>query len=211
MPTQWPLVGPQKIRLCIWVLCSCHTRVTTSISGILCRRPGLPYTKQMPFGLTGAPTTIAHVTAEKLGDLLPKLDIELLVDDGGMAGDDFENLLDHTKQFLTCVRETHLLLSAKKSEFFMTEIIFAGSQVGPNGVKPDTTKLTAVVEWCQPPDLLNLSHFLGLTGYFCDLVKGYSRIAQPLTNLIQGAAVPKDAGKAAYRAALQAIKLPNVW
>jgi len=165
----------------------------------------------MPFGLTGAPTTIAHVTAEKLGDLLPKLDIELLVNDGGMAGDDFENLLDHTKQFLTCVRETHLLLSAKKSEFFMTEIIFAGSQVGPNGVKPDTTKLTAVVEWCQPPDLLNLSHFLGLTGYFCDLVKGYSRIAQPLTNLIQGAAVPKDAGKAAYRAALQAIKLPNVW
>jgi len=59
-----------------------------------------------------------------------------------------------------------ITLSAKKSEFFMMEIIFAGAQVGPEGVKPDDTKLTAVVDWFQPPDLLNLSHFLGLMGYF---------------------------------------------
>jgi len=138
----------------------------------------------MPFGLTDAPTTFAHVTAEKLGDLLPKLNIELLVDDGGMAGDNFENHLDCIKKFLMHVWESHLSLSAKKSEFFMTEIIFSGSQVGPNGIKLDATKLTAVVEWCQPPDLLNLSSFLGLTGYFHDLVKGYPKITQPLTNLI---------------------------
>jgi len=90
--------------------------------------------KRMPFGLTGAPTTFAHVTAEKLGDLLPKLNIELLVDDGGMAGDDFEDLLNRTRQFFIRVRESRLSLSVKKSEFFMTEIIFAGSVVGPNGV-----------------------------------------------------------------------------
>jgi len=115
--------------------------------------------KRMPFGLTGAPTTFAHVTAEKLGDLLPKLGIELLVDDGGMAGDNFEGLLDRTRQFLTRVRETRLSLSAKKSGFFMTEIVFAGALVGPNGVKPDATKITAVVDWRQPPDVLNLSRF----------------------------------------------------
>jgi len=57
--------------------------------------------KRMPFGLMGAPATFAHVTAEKLGDLLPKLGIELLVDDGGMAGDDFENMMDRTRQFFT--------------------------------------------------------------------------------------------------------------
>ena len=41
--------------------------------------------KRMPFGLTGAPAMFAHIIASKLGDLLPKLDVELLVDDGGMA------------------------------------------------------------------------------------------------------------------------------
>ena len=138
----------------------------------------------MPFGLTGAPTTFTHVTVQKLGDLLSKLNIELLVNDGGMAGDSFEDLLNRTRQFFVRVRESRLSLSVKKSEFFMTEIVFAGSVVGPNGVTPDATKITAVVDWRQPPDILNLSWFLGLTGHFRDLVKGYVRIAQPLTDLV---------------------------
>jgi hypothetical protein len=149
--------------------------------------------------------------ASKLGDLLPKLAIELLVDDGGMAGDDFDTMLDRTHQFFMRVRESSLSLSAKKSEFFMTEIIFAGSRVGPDGVLPDNTKLTAVIDWRQPPHLLNLSSFLGLTGYFRDLIKGYARLAQPLTNLLRAAAVPKNAGKATYRSALRRVKLDNVW
>lgn len=53
----------------------------------------------MPFGLTGAPSTFAHVTADKLGDLLAKLEIELLVDDGGMAGNKFDNMMNHTRCF----------------------------------------------------------------------------------------------------------------
>ena len=107
--------------------------------------------------------------------------------------------------------ELCLSLSAKKSEFFITNIIFAGSRVSPSGVQSDSTKLTAVVDWHQPPDLLNLSHFLCLTGYFHDLVKNYARIAQPLSVLIRRADIPKGAGKAAYCAALSKIKLANTW
>src|ERR1700683_5297178 len=59
--------------------------------------------KWMPFGLTGAPTTFTHVTVQKLGDLLSKLNIELLVNDGGMAGDSFEDLLNCTRQFFVHV------------------------------------------------------------------------------------------------------------
>ena len=124
----------------------------------------------MLFGLTSAPSAFTHVTAEKLGDHLPQLEVELLVDNGGMAGDDFENMMNCTCQFFTTVHKSSLSLSAKKSEFFMAEIIFTGSKVSPNGVQPDTTKLMEIVDWCQLPDLLNLSHFLWLAGYFYDLV-----------------------------------------
>jgi RNase H-like domain found in reverse transcriptase len=165
----------------------------------------------MPFGLTGAPTTFAHVTAEKLSDILPKLDIELLVNNGGMAGDNFEDLLNCTRQFLVRVQESCLSLSVKKSEFFMTKIVFAGSVLGPNGVKPDATKITAVVDWLQPPNALNLSWSLGLTGHFRDPVKCYARIAQLLTDLVRGVNIPKNAGKAVYCSALQAVKLVNTW
>jgi hypothetical protein len=172
---------------------------------------GFHMQKCMPVGLTGAPSTFAHITAKKLGDLLLQLEIELLVDDGGMAGDDFEDMMDCTHQFFTRICESCLSLSAKKSEFFKTEIIFTGSRVGPDGVHPDSTKLTAIVDWRRPPNLLNLSWFLGLAGYFRDLVKDYARLAQPLSDLVQGVDVPKNAGKAAYRAALSRVKLTNIW
>jgi len=55
--------------------------------------------KQMPFGLTGAPSTFAHITANKLGDLLAKLEIELLIDYGGMAGNNFEGMMTRTHRF----------------------------------------------------------------------------------------------------------------
>lgn len=142
---------------------------------------GFQTQKRMLFGLTGAPSTFVHIPAEKLGDLLLKLEIELLIDDGGMAGEDFKNMMDRTCQFFTRVCELCLSLSVKKSEFFMTEIIFVGSRVGPDGVQPDSTKLTAIVDWHQPSDL-HLLHFLGLMGYFCDFVKAYTKIAQRLHN-----------------------------
>ena len=165
----------------------------------------------MPFGLTGAPSTFAHVTAQSLRDILATLQLELFVDDGGMAGDDFDEMLGRMRRLFQCVRETGLSLSAKKSHFFMTDMIFAGSKVGPNGVQADEAKLTAIVDWRVPPDLLGLSSFLGLTGFFRDLIHGYAKLAQPLSDLLRSASIPKNAGKSAYRAALRGVKLADRW
>ena len=71
-------------------------------------------------------------------------------------------------------------LSPSKLKLFMTEAVFAGAQVGPQGVSPDSTKLTAIVDWPIPEDASHLEGFLGLTSYFQDLVKGYTQIEGPL-------------------------------
>ena len=86
-----------------------------------------------------------------------------------------------------------------------------GSRVGTDGVHPDNMKLTVIINWQQPPDLLNLGSFLGLSGYFHNLIKGYAKIVQPLTDLICNTSILKGAGKAAYWAALRKVKLPNIW
>ena len=62
----------------------------------------------------------------------------------------------------------------------MTEATFAGGRVGPKGVLPDLTKLTAIVDWAKRQDALNLVSFLGLVGHFRDLIKNYARLEQPL-------------------------------
>ena len=137
---------------------------------------------RMPFGLTGAPSTFGGMTADALGDLIGIL-FELFVNDGGLARDNFEIMLANTRQLLQQISEKGLSLSATKSKFFIMEATFAGGRVGPEGIKPDLMKLTAIADWKVPTDLQNLGSFLGLTGYFRPLIKGYALIAQPLTDL----------------------------
>lgn len=79
---------------------------------------------RMPFGLTGAPSTFGEMTAYHLGDLVGLL-FELLVDDGGMAGDVFEDKLANLQKMFTRIQEQGLSLSTEKSSLFMTEAVFA--------------------------------------------------------------------------------------
>ena len=166
--------------------------------------------QRMPFGLTGGPSAFGQMTATALGDLIGTL-IELFVDDGGQAGDDFNIMLGNTRKLLQRISEKGLSLSAAKSKFFVTEATFAGGRVGPDGIKPDLTKLTAVADWKTPKDLQNLGSFLGLTGYFRPLIKGYASIAQPLTDLARKLELPKLKGKAAYTRAMKGHSLEGLW
>jgi hypothetical protein len=77
---------------------------------------------RMLFGLMGAPSTFAEMTAQALGDLVGIL-FELFINDGGMAGDDFTETLANIRTLLTRVMEKGLSLSAAKSSFFMTEAV----------------------------------------------------------------------------------------
>ena len=84
-----------------------------------------------------------------------------------------------------------LSLSPSKLKLFMTEAVFAGAMVGPNGVSPDLTKLMAIVNWPQPEDASHLEGFLGLTRHFWDLVKGYTKVEKPLCDILQNVDMPK--------------------
>jgi len=54
---------------------------------------------RMPFGFTGAPTTFHGVTARALGDLVRTL-TKLFTDDGGIAGDDFNEKMSTLRAVL---------------------------------------------------------------------------------------------------------------
>ena len=97
----------------------------------------------------------------------------------------------------------------------MPEVIFGGSRVRKEGIKPDIVKLEAVAKWPQPANLLDLMHFLGLTGYyFRSLIKDYARIVAPLTDLQRNLDMPQPsvkAGRRRYRQYLRDRKLDVYW
>ena len=99
----------------------------------------------MPFGLTGTPSTFGHMTATQMYELIMQEILELFVDNGDTTADTFKEMLQKLMKIFTLVRKHNLSLSASKCEFFMTTMVFAGTTVGPNGVQPDLSKLTAIV------------------------------------------------------------------
>ena len=99
---------------------------------------------RMPFGFTGAPTTFHGVTSRALGDLVGTV-AELFTDDGGIAGDDFNEKMKILRTVLERVRKEDLSLLPQKTSLFMSEVVFVGKHVGQQGIRPDLTKLTAVV------------------------------------------------------------------
>jgi hypothetical protein len=165
---------------------------------------------RMPFGFTGVPTTFHGVTARALGDLVGTL-VELFTDDGGIAGDDFNEKMTTLRTVLEWIRKEDLSLSPQKTSLFMNEVVFVGECVGRQGIRVDLTKLTAVVNWPVPQDLLNLNLFTCLTGYFRSLIKDYAVIAQPLTDLCRGVDAPRNKGKGAYRKAMRNMSLVGKW
>ena len=54
----------------------------------------------MPFGLMGSPATFHMVTSDCLGDLLSKIQMELIVDDAGMTSNNFDEVIRRTRMFL---------------------------------------------------------------------------------------------------------------
>jgi transposase InsO family protein len=167
--------------------------------------------KCMPFGLTGAPSTFANMTGKHMFDLLADGTIELFVDDGGTSADTFEEMMDKLTRIFTRIRERGLSLSASKSEFFMTEMVFAGATVGPKGVQPDLKKLTAIVNWKIPEDASTLAGFLGLTGWFRDLILGYAKKEGPLCDLLKQVELPDSYTKSIYQRIMANHKLHDRW
>ena len=166
---------------------------------------------RMPFGVTSGPSEFGHVTGERFYDLIAEAILELFVDDGGMAADSFEEGLKKLRTLLERVRREKMSLSPSKLKVFMTEAVFAGAQVGPQGVSPDSSKLTAIVDWPIPEDASHLEGFLGLTSYFRDLVKGYAQVEGPLRNLLRQVPIPAGTKKHKYQQIMKGFKLKDIW
>ncbi|KAK9036794.1 hypothetical protein V6N11_021721 [Hibiscus sabdariffa] len=112
----------------------------------------------MPFGLTNA--LVAFM------DLMNRV---------------FHEYLD---QFVILL-ENQLYAKLSKCEFWIREVVFLGHVVSSEGIRVDPKKVEAIVNWKQPTSVTEIHSFLGLAGYYRRFVSGFSKVAAPLTKLLQ--------------------------
>jgi hypothetical protein len=139
---------------------------------------------RMPFGLKNAPATFQRLMDLVLTGLQGN-EIFVYLDDIVLYS---SSLTEHAIKFeklAARLREANLKLQPDKCEFLRKEVTYLGHIIGENGVRPDSNKVEAVQNFPIPKNAKNIKQFLGLAGYYRRFIKGFSRIAKPLTNLLK--------------------------
>ena len=67
----------------------------------------------------------------------------------------------------------------------MKEVSFLGHVVSNEGIAVDPSKVRDVLNWKPPTDVGEICSFLGLAGYYRRFIEGVSKLAKPMTALLE--------------------------
>ena len=80
-------------------------------------------------------------------------------------------------------RERNLKLNREKLQLKCTETPFIGHVQTPKGVKPDPTKVEAVLKMERPSDVAAVRRLVGLVNYLSKFLSKFSELCEPLRRL----------------------------
>jgi hypothetical protein len=83
------------------------------------------------------------------------------------------------------LRDKKLYVKFSKCKFWLDKVIFLGYVISKKGITVDPAKVKAMTNWKRPENPTEIRSFLGLARYYPRLVKGFLKIASPLTRLTQ--------------------------
>lgn len=127
----------------------------------------------MPYGLANAPSVFQAMVNDVLRDMLGRFVITYI-----------DDILIHSSSLAAHIEHVRLVL--EKCVFHQTTIPFLGYVIGPEGVKMEDKKVSAVRDWPEPKTVKELQGFLGFSNFYRRFIRGFSSVAAPLTSLLKG-------------------------
>ena len=67
----------------------------------------------------------------------------------------------------------------------MSKVPFLGHILSKDGISIDPSKVQEVMDWKAPTSVHEVQSFLGLAGYYHRFILDFSKIAKPMTRLLQ--------------------------
>jgi hypothetical protein len=138
----------------------------------------------MSFGLTNAPVHFMYLMNSVF---MPELDkfMVVFIDDILVYSENEEDHAEHLRIVLTRLREHQLYAKFSKCEFWLREVPFLGHVLSDGGIMVNPTKVQEVLDWKAPISVHEVRSFLGLASYYCRFISDFSKIAKPMTRLLQ--------------------------
>ncbi|WVZ80997.1 hypothetical protein U9M48_028425 [Paspalum notatum var. saurae] len=138
----------------------------------------------MSFGLTNAPAYFMQLMNSVFMDYLDKFVI-IFIDDILVYSKTEAEHEEHLRLVLQRLREHRLYAKPSKCEIRIDEVPFLGHIVSKGGIAVDPRKVSAVVNWEIPRTPREIRGFLGLAGYYRRYIENFSKVAKPMTSLLE--------------------------
>ena len=138
----------------------------------------------MSFGLTNAPAYFMYLMNSVF---MPELDkfVVVFIDDILIYSENESDHEEHLRIVLSRLREHKLYAKFSKCEFWMSKVPFLGHILSRDGISVDPSKVQEVMDWKAPTSVHEVRSFLGLAGYYRRFIPDFSKIAKPMTRLLQ--------------------------
>lgn len=135
---------------------------------------------RMPFGLKTAPATFQRAMDNVLRGL-QGIHCLVYLDDVIIYSRSLPEHITKLKAVFDRFRQTNLKVQLDKSHFLRKEVLYLGHTITSEGLKPNTDKIDAVLNYPLPETVTQIKSFLGLVGYYRKFIKDFAKITRPLT------------------------------
>ncbi|GJW58853.1 reverse transcriptase domain-containing protein [Tanacetum coccineum] len=140
--------------------------------------------RTMPFGLCNAPGTFQRCMMAIFHDMIEKT-MEVFMDDFSVFGSSFSTCLTHLEKMLKRCEDTNLALNWEKSHFMVKEGIVLGHKISKLGIEVDRSKIDVIAKIPHPTTVKGVCSFLGHAGFYRRFIQNFSKIARPMTYLLE--------------------------
>ncbi|GJV14535.1 reverse transcriptase domain-containing protein [Tanacetum coccineum] len=111
--------------------------------------------------------------------------VEVFMDDFSVFGNSFDTCLNNLDKMLQRCKDAHLVLNWEKCHFMVKEGIVLGHKVSSAGLEVDKAKIDVISKLPPPTNIKGVRSFLGHAGFYRRFIKDFSKIARPITKLLE--------------------------
>ncbi|GJZ18670.1 reverse transcriptase domain-containing protein [Tanacetum coccineum] len=138
----------------------------------------------MPFSLCNALGTLQRCMMAIFHDMIEET-MEVFMDDFSVFGDSFSSCLSYLDKMLKRCEDTNLVLNWEKCHFMVKEGIVLGHKISKSKIEVDKAKVDVIAKLHHPTSVKGIRSFLGHAGFYRRFIQDFSKIARPMTHLLE--------------------------
>ncbi|MCG8112252.1 MAG: reverse transcriptase, partial [Candidatus Thiodiazotropha taylori] len=137
---------------------------------------------RMPFGLNCSASTFQRTMELALAGLQWSTCL-IYIDDIIVYGRNFDEHIKRVEEVFTRLRDAGLKLKPDKCDMLQPEVVFLGHVVTAEGIKPNATNISKILEWPRPTTPRQVKQLVAMGSYYRRYVENFATIVRPMVDL----------------------------